>query len=81
MPEGRKGRARAAVEEGETVKVPCKDCQQRTAECHASCKQYAEYRAEREAAYNARKLEYTLSINPRAIKGKTEKLKRQHRRG
>lgn len=63
------------------MSVPCKGCEERSAECHATCKKYAEYRAEREATYEARKREYTLSINPRAIKGKTEKLKRQHRRG
>lgn len=32
------------------MKVPCKNCPRRDAECHAKCPDYAEYAAEREKA-------------------------------
>jgi len=28
--------------------VPCKDCEDRTARCHASCEEYLAYRTERD---------------------------------
>lgn len=39
-----------------SMKVPCKDCPDRSPECHGKCERYQEYCAEREAI-KARKRE------------------------
>ena len=43
------------------VDAPCKDCKDRTATCHATCKKYQKYskqrEAERKAEFKKRELE------------------------
>lgn len=36
---------------------PCRNCTERTAECHATCPRYLEWRAERDAALKKHKTE------------------------
>ena len=39
--------------------VPCRECPDRSAECHAACKRYAEYRAEKDRIHEIRHEELT----------------------
>lgn len=60
---------------------PCQDCQKRTAECHAKCRGYAEWKSEHEKMKAALAAE---EYNPqsRYIDALTKKkLKRQYRSG
>ena len=51
------------------IKKPCaKDCPGRSSECHAYCKQYAEYRAERDQQIEQRKREAIANHNPHMSK-------------
>ncbi len=51
------------------IKNPCaKDCPGRSAECHASCKQYAEYRADRDRQIEERKMQAVINDNPNVAK-------------
>lgn len=37
------------------MKAPCKDCDRRTAECHAECREYKEFQKENEKIKKNRK--------------------------
>ena len=37
------------------IKVPCRGCEERTAECHATCEKYKRYKRELEELKNKKK--------------------------
>lgn len=64
--------------------IPCKDCKERTSECHATCERYARYAEAREAERNARAerkaLERAATSSAKKLQAYEAKIKRRGRR-
>ena len=61
------------------IMSPCKGCEDRSAECHATCKRYAEYRAQCDENIKKRLQSSSISINPRIVKMRREQALREKR--
>ena len=64
--------------------IPCKDCEERTSECHATCKRYARYAKAREVQRNAKAkrkaLERAATSSAKKLQAYEAKIKRRGKR-
>lgn len=60
------------------AKVPCKDCSERSAECHSTCDKYREFQKQNEELKEKRRLQREADVygEQRKFRLKTEKEKR-----
>lgn len=60
------------------IKVPCKDCSERSAECHSLCDKYREFQKQNEELKEKRRLQRETDVygEQRKFRLKTEKEKR-----